>query len=170
VLVVTLRAFRFSSSGTRRHAGFTLVELITVISIVAIIAAIAMPDLSNVLADQRLRASATDLMSSVLVARSEAIKRNAQVEVRPLVAGDWSKGWIVATSTTQEQLDKKNPLGPRVQVNLAPASIVYRYNGRLTSTSTAKLEFADSGAHPVSSRCLKIDSSGLPKLSLGVCS
>ena len=159
-----------SSTPARQHAGFTLVELITVISIIAIIAAMAMPDLSNVLTEQRLRASATDLMSSVLVARSEAIKRNAQVEVRPLVAGDWSKGWIVATSTTQEQLDKKNPLGPRVQVNRAPTSIVYRYNGRIESTTTAKLEFADNGPHPVSSRCLKIDPSGLPKVTLGVCS
>ena len=48
-----------------------------------VLAALALPDLSNLLVNQRLRAAGTDLMSSLIVARSEAIKRNAPVEIRP---------------------------------------------------------------------------------------
>ena len=63
--------------------GFTAVEALTVLAVIAMLAAIALPSLANVLASQRLRAAGTDLMSSLLLARSEAIKRNAQVEVAP---------------------------------------------------------------------------------------
>ena len=68
--------YRATPSIPARTRGFTLVELVTVIAIIAVIATIAMPDLSNLLVNQRLRGAATDLMSSLIVARSEAIKRN----------------------------------------------------------------------------------------------
>ena len=77
-------------------AGFTLVELVTVLTIVAILAAIAMPNLAVMMAGQRMRATGTDLVSSLLLARSEAIKRNADVEIAPQTAGDWTSGWRAA--------------------------------------------------------------------------
>ncbi len=150
--------------------GFTAIELLTVIAIVGIFATMAMPDLSNFLVNQRLRAAATDLMSSLIVARSEAIKRNGPVEVRPATGADWTQGWVVNATASNEQIDKKNPLGPNVAVSLAPASIAYQHNGRLTSAATNKVQFSDrrSGT-TLSPRCLVIDPSGLPKLILGAC-
>ena len=150
--------------------GFTAIELLTVMAIIAIIAAIAMPDLSNLLVNQRLRAAGTDLMSSLIVARSEAIKRNGPVEVRPASGTDWTQGWVVNATASNEQLDKKNPLGSNVTVSLAPASIAYQHNGRLTSSATNKVQFSDSrSGSALSPRCLVIDPSGLPKLILGAC-
>ena len=61
--------------------GFTAIELVIVMAIVTVLAALALPDLSNALVNQRLRSAGTDLMSSLIVARSEAIKRNGPVEV-----------------------------------------------------------------------------------------
>ena len=150
--------------------GFTAIELLTVMAIIAIIAAIAMPDLSNLLVNQRLRAAGTDLMSSLIVARSEAIKRNGPVEVRPASGTDWTQGWVVQATASNEQLDKKNPLGSNVTVSLAPASIAYQHNGRLTSATTNKVQFSDSrSGSALSPRCLVIDPSGIPKLILGAC-
>jgi len=148
----------------------TLVELLTVLSIVAILATIAMPSLSDAMATQRLRAAGTDLMSSLLLARSEAIKRNAQVAVAPQSAGAWTSGWRVATVAADEQVDKKDSLGNRVAVTLAPASIVYGRNGRLTGVAAVQVEFRDADGRPgVDARCVSIDPSGLPKLSSGGC-
>ena len=150
--------------------GFTAVEALTVLAVIAVLAAVALPSLANVLAGQRLRAAGTDLMSSLLLARSEAIKRNAQVVVAPRSAGDWKSGWRVATVATNEQVDRKEALGVRVDVAVAPLSIVYERNGRLGIAGVAQVEFRDSEGHPgVHARCVLIDPSGLPRLQVGGC-
>jgi type IV fimbrial biogenesis protein FimT len=150
--------------------GFTAIELVIVMGIVTILAALALPDLSNLLVNQRLRAAGTDLMSSLIVARSEAIKRNGPVEIRPASGTDWTQGWVVRATASNEQIDKRNPLGTNVAVSLAPAFIAYQHNGRLTAAATNRVQFSDnrtgSALHP---RCLVIDPSGLPKLILGAC-
>jgi type IV fimbrial biogenesis protein FimT len=153
-----------------RVRGFTLVEALTVLAVIAILAAVAMPMLAHVLTGQRLRAAGTDMMSSLLVARSEAIKRNAQVVVAPRSAGDWTSGWRVAAVATDEQVDRKEALGLRVDVSLAPARIVYERNGRLGVGGVAQMEFRDSEGQPgVHARCVSIDPSGLPRLTVGPC-
>lgn len=158
---------RITSESSR---GFTLVELVTVVVIIAVIATIALPDLSNLLVNQRLRASGTDLMSSLLLARSEAIKRNGPVEVRPVSGIDWTQGWVVNATTSNQQIDKKSPLGASVAVGFAPASIVYQHNGRLTAAATNKVQFSDSrSGSALAPRCLVIDPSGVPRLTLGAC-
>ena len=91
-------------------AGFTLVELLTVIVVLAVIAAIAMPSLEQALVNQRLRAAGTDLMSSLMLARSEAIKRRGVVEVAPLLGSDWRTGWRVFNVNTGQQIDKTDAL------------------------------------------------------------
>ena len=150
--------------------GFTAIELVIVMAIVTVLAALALPDLSNALVNQRLRSAGTDLMSSLIVARSEAIKRNGPVEIRPASGVDWTKGWVVSATASNEQLDKRNPLGSNVAVSLAPALITYQHNGRLNSATTNKVQFSDSrSGSALSPRCLVIDPSGIPKLILGAC-
>jgi type IV fimbrial biogenesis protein FimT len=161
---------QYRVAGARGVRGFTAVEALTVVAVIAVLAAIALPSLANVLASQRLRAAGTDLMSSLLLARSEAIKRNAQVEVAPQTAGDWKSGWRVATVMTDEQVDRKEALGVRVEVSLAPASIVYERNGRLGVAGLLQVEFRDSENQTgVQARCVMIDPSGLPRLQIGEC-
>lgn len=154
----------------RRLAGFTVIEAMTVLAIIAILAAVALPNLSSVLAGQRLRAAGTDFMSSLLLARSEAIKRNAQIVVTPRTADDWRSGWRVAVVTTDEQVDRKEALGLRVAVPLAPATIVYQRNGRLGIAGVVRVEFRDEENQAgVEARCVTIDPSGLPRLKRGSC-
>lgn len=154
-----------------RSRGFTSVELLTVVAIVGTLSILALPDLTAVVQNNRLRAAGTDLMSSVLLARSEAIKRNGQVQILPSSGSDWTSGWRVQVVATGAQLDKKNKIGSQVQVLSAPASIVYDHSGRLTTPGTSQVQFQDPDGHVYAkARCLAIDSSGLPKLSVGSCS
>lgn len=150
--------------------GFTLVEALVVVVIVAILAAVAMPSLSSALANQRLRAAGTDLVSTLLLARSEAIKRGAQVQVAPLAAGDWNSGWRVVATGTGEQVEKTEALGHWVEVDLAPATISFERNGRLSVIGSTRVEFRDSaGATGVASRCVTVDPSGMPRLVASAC-
>jgi len=157
--------------GRRSARGFTAVELMTVLALVALLAAVALPALADVVTNQRLRAAGTDMMSSLLMARSEAIKRNAAVQVVPVTGDDWRSGWRVATVGTDEQVDRKSALGVRVAVSLAPGEIVYERNGRLAVPGLARIEFADSDAQDgIKPRCVLIEPSGLPRMTLGACS
>jgi len=154
----------------RSQSGFTLTETLAVILIVTIIAAVAMPILSSALANQRLRAAGTDLVSALLLARSEAIKRGVQVQVAPLSVGNWKSGWQVIATGSGEQVEKNEALGPWVEVGLAPAAIPYERNGRLTVVGSTRVEFRDS-AHSagVATRCVTVDPSGLPQLAARSC-
>ena len=172
-LLVAMRAFTTYplSRAPRTLGGFTLVELLTVVVILAIIAAIAMPGLEQALVNQRLRAAGTDLMSSLMLARSEAIKRRSVVEVAPLSGNDWRTGWRVINVKTGKQIDKKDALGRRVTVALAPAVIDYDRYGRMSVAGVTRVQFADSdpGNAAERSRCVTIDPGGLPRIATGPC-
>ena len=96
----------------KRHAGFTLLELMVTISIASILLAIAMPSLSRFgLAAARAK-GATELYAALNEARSEAVARNSPVticqrdwyssDVFPQCAtgaGTWAQGWLVYQDT-----------------------------------------------------------------------
>jgi type IV fimbrial biogenesis protein FimT len=151
-----------------RTRGFTLVEMIVVVVIVAIVAAIAMPNLNRALTNQRLRNAATDLVSALLLARSEAIKRGVQVQVAPLTPGDWASGWRVVAAPDDEQVERTGSLGPLVDVEYAPDVIAYERSGRLTGPGVSRIEFRASKGTAVA-RCVWIDPSGLPRLTAASC-
>ncbi len=88
----------------RKTAGFTLVELMVVLSIVAIILTLAAPGFSTLMQRTRLKSYANEFVTSVYLARGEAIKRNVQMRlcsstgVSPPACdggGGWEQGWIV---------------------------------------------------------------------------
>ncbi len=57
-------------------AGFTMIELMIVLTIAAILVAVAGPPLSNMVQNNRLQSASQVLMSSIRLARTEAIARN----------------------------------------------------------------------------------------------
>jgi type IV fimbrial biogenesis protein FimT len=167
--VLVMRAASHDVASPRRSAhGFTLVELLTVITIIGIGAAIAMPSLRAALVAQRVRAASTDLASSLLLARSEAIKRSDQVRIEPRSGDDWSNGWRVVGVGAGDQIDIKDALGDGVYVSRAPASIVYERHGRLTSAGIVRFELVDS-VSSTRNRCISVDPAGLPRLVIGSC-
>lgn len=153
----------------RAQRGFTLVELVTVLVIVALGAMVAMPSLSQALITQRLRAAATDLTSSLMLARSEAIKRNGSVQLVPLTGAAWTSGWRVTGVDSGDQIDRKDKVGDGVLVSRAPAAITYERTGRLTTPGVVRLQFSDTAGTADRTSCITIDPSGLPRQAHGAC-
>jgi type IV fimbrial biogenesis protein FimT len=86
------------------NGGFTLVELMITVVIVAILLAIAGPSFVELLERNRMQTSASNVYTSLMLARSEALKRNQSVQVcsstsgtacDPNEAGLWKDGWLV---------------------------------------------------------------------------
>ncbi len=83
--------------------GFTLIELIVVIAIVAILAVVAVPSFINLIKNNRLNSQASDFMTSLMLARSEAIRRGASICVKSNGSnGSWTEGWKIALDATTD--------------------------------------------------------------------
>ena len=89
-----------------RPLGFTLIELLVTLSVLVILLAVAIPGLQPLARNNRLTALTNDLISTLNVARSEAVKRGVRVTVcksansdaaAPVcnTGADWHDGWLV---------------------------------------------------------------------------
>lgn len=153
--------------------GFTLLELLVVMVVVAILAGLSVAGFTALTQSQQAKNASYELYSSLILARSEAIKRNADVTLTP-VSGSWQAGWAItwvdAAAITQT-LKTQSALNG-VVVTTAPATLTYTRSGRLpTSVATMPTFQIDVSATATTNvRCIKIELTGLPRTVLGACS
>ncbi|MDP3699920.1 MAG: GspH/FimT family pseudopilin [Hylemonella sp.] len=82
--------------------GYSLIELLVALSLVTTLMAWAVPTLSDVIHSVRVNTGTQALATSLALARSEAVKRNARVVMCKSAQGTacepdaaWEQGWIV---------------------------------------------------------------------------
>jgi len=148
-----------------RARGFTLIELLTVVAITAILSAMAAPAFKSLVAGQRARAASTDLYAALVLARSEAIKRDTQVTLQPAGA-TWQAGWRIPNpSDTGHPVANHGPV-PGATIT-GPEAVVYLPNGRVASDTAPSFDVAVDGAE--NHRCVQVDLSGRPRLQASGC-
>lgn len=146
--------------------GFTLVEVMVVLVLVGIMTTAAVSGYQSLVQGVRVKTASQDLFSSLLLARSEAVKRNANVTVTP-VGGGWAEGWEILSG---EELILRQPQLKGVAVTKTPDAVTYARNGRLLSgASMPQFQIAASVSVGASAQCIIIDLSGRPRSFHGEC-
>lgn len=115
-----------------RQTGATLPEIIVVLAIIAILLALAVPGLSAQIGASSLTGVTHDMLASLHLARSEAIKRRSRAVicvttdgVQCAAGGGWEQGWIVfhdANNNAERETDEalilaRGPVGQGIVAN-----------------------------------------------------
>ena len=153
-----------------RQAGFTLLELLMVVTVAGILLAAGMPSFREALAAQRAKAAVSEMHLSMLMARSEAIKRAANVEIARS-GSVWTGGWVVRVASdstvlrTTDQLDAVDlecSTDTDAAAETCPAVITFSRSGR--PASFIEFRSFQSDVSSVSARCVSMALGGRPRV------
>ena len=89
----------------RKARGFTLFDLMITVAVAGVILSVGVPSHRGIIQNNRAVAATNDLVTSLNLGRSEAIRRGSTVSLCSSADGatcstsnDWSTGWIIQTS------------------------------------------------------------------------
>jgi type IV fimbrial biogenesis protein FimT len=147
-----------------RARGFTMIEVLMVLAILAVLASLTAPAMRDFIDAQVIKNPASDLYSSLVLARSEAIKRNAPVDLEP-AASDWAQGWQVKVPSDGKVLRDQQAYQSVSVLASTVGKITYGGNGRL-ATSATNFRVMAPGNTRVRMRCVTVDASGRPNVRI----
>jgi len=155
----------------RATRAFTVIELLVVVAMFGLLLSLAAPSFNDLILSTRVKGTASDIYASFALARSEALKRNANVTVGPVPAGSpWTAGWQVAVGANV--LNTHGP-APNLRIECPNGTacnqtLTYSGNGRLVSgipggqpTALLNVDVLNPPtSRRVPVRCVQVDLSG----------
>lgn len=87
----------------RHSEAMSLIELMISLTIISLLAALALPDFHGLLDRFKVEAAASEFHSSIMLTRSEAIRRGVRIDLVPSVAHDWRRGWLILIESNNNQ-------------------------------------------------------------------
>jgi type IV fimbrial biogenesis protein FimT len=110
-LLLFLVSARFYSQPACRCTGYSMTEVLTTLAVVGVVVSNGVPAMQNLVHEQRLTTQVNQLFTDLHLARSESIKRSAQVTLCKSNDGatcstvsDWRDGWIMFVDTNGNEV------------------------------------------------------------------
>jgi len=141
-----------------RHAGFTLLEVMTTLAISSILLTAAVPAMQDFIIRNRMSTEVNTFVASLYLARSEAVKRLKNVDLCPTKSDgdcdpgskDWEQGWKVYytdPATGNEIVLQQSPALPsRFKIAGNQSGFAYDPTGQLYNpTTNGHYNFCDTG-------------------------
>ena len=152
--------------------GMSLVELLATIAVVAILMTAGAPTYSTFIKNQEASAMSAQLYSTLMYARSEAIKRNARIVVLPGDAVDypddtvhWLYGLYVMDGYSNEIRDNAfSTLSGSVALTMNGLYIIFDGKGQIESPKTFFIKVGTCIA-----RVITVQSSGSIQMTSNSC-
>ena len=161
-----------------RTRGFTLVELMVTVVVLVVLVSMAIPSFDYVKLSNRLNSYSTDLVAGSQVARSEAIKRNAQVTLcvstngtSCATTGLWETGWIVI-SADGVVIQKQPATASGYQIRDSGGLSALAFEATGVGATAANFTICRSSPLGSQERVVKVSATGrssITRTSAGVC-
>jgi type IV fimbrial biogenesis protein FimT len=161
-----------------RSRGISLLEWMLVLAIGGLIAAFAIPSFTTLIADARRTAALNAFVTSIQLARTEAIKHADEVVLCKdgggdacTTAGEWERGWLVFANLDHDappQLDPGEPLIqqcaalPAARLSANRAAFTFRPFARASTNGTAT--YCD-GRGAAAARAIIVSLAGRPRIA-----
>lgn len=160
-----------------KSRAFTLIELMIALSIVALLLTVGVPSFQRIIQTNRLATCTNELVASLNLARSEAIRRGTRVTIRKTGA-QWEGGWEMFTDTGTAGSKDGGDQVLRVSGSL-PGGFTFRGNNNFANfisfrpsgqtTSMGSFAICDSRdgnqtPEPYTARVIVVDSVGRVRL------
>ncbi|MCB1986530.1 MAG: GspH/FimT family pseudopilin [Burkholderiales bacterium] len=164
------------------NKGFTVIELLVTLSVAGILLAVAAPSYREFVQESRISAQSNSILSSIMLTKSEAIKRNSPATICPSTSGTactggtiWSNGWIVFADANSDgvvdageeiiQVGAAFPDGNTLQTGPGDLRVTFSANGfSMGFNSTFSLCDGRGAAH---SRALILSNQGRMRTEKG---
>lgn len=165
-----------------RQSGFTLIELMVTIAVLAILLAMGLPSFQHSLRSNRAATATNEILASVSLARSEAIRSTrggglCSSNNGTACNGNWGDGWMVwADANGNGAFDGGDTVlrysrgNSRLAATGPGAVVAFDARGRRRSAAdqTFTLRPAECGGQPLQ-RTLTINASGQVRTTKGSC-
>lgn len=160
---------------SHKYNGFSLIELMVALIVLSTVLLIALPSFQSAMLSVKLRSYSNELVASVYLARSEAIKSNSAVTLCASSSGtgcdgEWNQGWVIMNNNNNV-IHSHAALAAGFKINASDSKILFQPTG-IGATQTALTVCRAEPTPGEQERIVTISATGKPsveKTATGSC-